>query len=133
MTDRNTTIRCPSSVVCRPSIDPRRSAAVDGDRHALDLPRAFRAQEQRERRDVLGLGNAADAAARQDLLAYLLDRLARRLRALRPQPRGPLGLGGAGMDRVDVDAVALAQLRQALAEGRHSAVDGAADQEVRLG
>jgi len=43
------------------------------------------------------------------------------------------GFGGAGMDRIDIDAVALAELRQALAEHRERAVHRTADEEFRIG
>src|SRR5262249_47948768 len=87
------------------------AAAVDCDRHALDLPRSRRTEEQRELGDVFRRRDVARPAARHDLLADFLHGGAGGLRALRPQLLGALGLGGAGVNHVDVHVVALAELR----------------------
>jgi hypothetical protein len=68
-----------------------RGAAIDRDRGSLDVPRAFGAQEERERGDVLRLAEAADAALAERLGAQLLDRATQCRRALPAQLILPLG------------------------------------------
>ncbi len=91
-----------------------RRAAIDRDGSALDVPRAVGAQEQRERGNILGLAEAAHVALGERLGAQLVDRPARCRRALPAQLVLPLGVGIAGMNDVDVDVIAIAELRQAL-------------------
>src|SRR5262249_9864967 len=112
---------------------PDRRAAIDRDRGALDVARALRAQEQRERGDVLDLSDPACAALGERGGAQFLDRLTARGGALRQQLLLALGRGIAGVDHVDVDAVAHAELRQPLGEVRERRIDRAADQEFGLG
>ena len=92
----------------------RRRAAIDRDGGALDVARALGAQEQRQRRNVLGLAEPAHVALGQRLGAQLVDRSAQRRRALPAQLVLPLGVGIAGMNDVDVDIIAIAELREAL-------------------
>ena len=66
--------------------------------------------------------------------SQLLDRLAGRLAsACSSNSMETLGLGRAGMDDVDVDAVLLALLRQRLGEIAHRGVDRGADGEIGAG
>ena len=67
----------------RRSIVPDGCSAIDGDRRSLDVAGTLRAQEQSERRDILDLAEAADAAFGQRGGAQLLDRHTGRLRSLR--------------------------------------------------
>ena len=68
----------------------RRRAAIDRDGGALDVPRALGAQEQRKRRNILGLAEAAHVALGERLGAQLVDRPAQRRRALPAQLVLPL-------------------------------------------
>src|SRR5215472_10372395 len=111
----------------------RRSPAIDRDGGALDVPSALGAQKQRERRDVLGLAEAARVALGERLRAQLVDRPTQRRRALPAQLLLPLGVGIAGMNDVDVDVIAIAELRQALGKVGDRRVDRAADQKFGIG
>jgi hypothetical protein len=110
-----------------------RGAAIDRDRGSLDVPRALGAQEQRERGDVLRLAEAAHVALAERLGTQFVDRPPQRRRALAAQLFLPLGVGIAGMNDVDVDVIAIAELRQALGEIGHRRIDGPADQELGIG
>ena len=92
-------------------IIPRRRAAIDRDRRALDMPAFGAGQEHRQLGDVLRLADAAQAALAQRLLAHLLGRLVLRLGELLEQLHDAVGFGLAGMDDVDVDVVAVAHAR----------------------
>src|SRR5262245_7482631 len=105
-------------------------SAIDRDRRALNVPRLLRTQKCRQRRDVLGLAETAQAVLDGRLLAQFVGRLARSLGALRDQFLEALGFGRAGVDHVDVDAIALAELRKALGEVAHGGVDRRADGEI---
>src|SRR5712672_4340196 len=107
--------------------------AIDGDRGALDVARLLRTEEQRQRGNILRLAEPAQPVLDGGLLLQLIDRLAGRLRALFEKLIEPLGLGRAGMNDVDVDAVLLALLRQRLGEIAHRGVDRSADGEVGAG
>ena len=61
------------------------------------------------------------------------DRFSRCLRALLDQLIEALGLGRAGMDDIDVDAVTFAELRQRLGEIAHRRIDRSADREIGAG
>ena len=111
----------------------RGRAAIDSDRGALDVPRLFRAKEQGQRGNILRLAEPADAVLGGGLGLQLIDRLAGRLGAHFDQLVEALGLGRAGMNDVDVDAVLLALLRQRLGEIAHRGVDRSADREIGAG
>src|SRR5919197_2814905 len=110
-----------------------RAAAIDRDRGSLDVPGAFRAQEQRQRGDILRLAEAARVALAERLGPQLLDGSARRRRALAVHLLLPLGLGIAGMNHVDVDVIAVAELRQTLGEVGHCRIHRPADEELGIG
>src|SRR5258707_8712888 len=92
----------------------RRRAAIDRDGGTLDVARAIGAQEEGQRRNVLGLAEPAHVAFGQRLGAQLVDRPAQGRRALPAQLVLPLGVGITGMNDVDVDIIAITELRQAL-------------------
>ena len=108
-------------------------AAIDRDGGALDVTGLFGAQEQSERCDVFGLAQPAQAVFGGGLLLELFDGFSRRLRALLDQLIEALGLGRAGMDDIDVDAVTFAELRQRLGEIAHRRIDRRADREIGAG
>src|SRR5215212_8531604 len=93
----------------RRSIDARRTAAVDGDRRALDVTGAIAGEEDGERRHVFGLPEPADALLGDGVAARLLGRDACCGGTLLEQRLDALGLRQPGQDGVDVYAVALAQ------------------------
>jgi hypothetical protein len=97
------------------------------------VPRLVGGKEQRKLRDVLRLADTSQAVLRHRLLADLLRRRAARGRALLEQLPDAVGLGGARMDHVDVDAVALAEAGEPLGEVGAGGIHRAADQEQRVG
>src|SRR5438045_665795 len=119
--------RAPSPIV---SVVADSRPAIDGDRGALDVARLLRAEEQRQRRNILRLAEPAQPVLDGRLLLQLVDRLAGRLRAHFEELIEALGLGRAGMNDVDVDAVLLALLRQRLGKIAHRSVDRSADREI---
>src|SRR6476620_297289 len=108
-------------------------AAIDRDRGALNVARLLRAEEQRQRGDILRLAEPAQPILDGGLLLQLVDRLAGRLRALLEELIEALGLGRARMNDVDVDAVLLALLRQRLGEIAHRGVDRSTDRKIGAG
>src|SRR5262245_4729731 len=103
---------------CDRSIMPRRGTTVDRDRRALDVTCALRAQEQRERGNVLRGAEAARVALGERLGAQLVDRSSQCRRALFAELLLPFGVGVAGVNDVHVDVVAVAELGKTLGEAR---------------
>jgi len=95
----------------------RRRAAIDRDGGTLDVARALGAQEQRQRRNVLGLAEPAHVALGQRLGAQLVDRPAQGRRALpagrneNPLPIMPLPEGNLSMSTL------IDEVRRALRAG----------------
>src|SRR5262245_35786063 len=114
------------------SVIPHRPATIDRGRGALNVACLLRTEEQRQRSHVLDLADPACAALGQCRSPQLLYRLARRSRALRQQLLLALGCRIAGMDHVDIHAIAHAELGQSLGEVRDRRVDRAADQTLWL-
>ena len=87
-------------------IDPGGGASVHRNRSTLDVARALRAEKHRELCDILGRGHPTRAALFEHRATHFFHRFACRRCPLPDQLLDSLGRGLAGMDGIDMNAVA---------------------------
>src|SRR5215213_5503236 len=110
----------------------RGRAAIDRDGLALDVTRAVGAEKHRELGNVLWLTDAAEAVLGKRFGAQLFRRRAERCRTLLGELDRALRLSRAGMNDVDIDVVAIAELREGFGKIGHRSVHGSADGKFRI-
>src|SRR5690242_11235634 len=106
-------------------------AAIHDDGCTMQPSAAWRQDEGGERGDIVRKPQPRHvelAAISLDLRRHVEPRL---LHARLHLPAHPVGIDMAGMDRVDLDAVALADIGERLVKGGDAGIDRAADGEVR--
>src|SRR5215471_4548141 len=106
-------------------------AAIDRDRSTLNMAGPLRAKEKCQCRDIIRMTEPLQSVPCEHFAAQIFDRTAARGGAPRQNVMRTLGVGRTRMDDVDVHAVVLAEMSQALGKISHCSVDRTSDQKIQ--